>query len=73
MYLLEKKLLQKIYSFLESQSLRSWVLPLGNAAILGPETTTAQKNAPRRQEVCVCVLSSPSRATSVNEAEHNTN
>lgn len=72
MYLLEKKLLQKIYSFLESQSLRSWALPLGNAAILGPETTTAQKMHPEDRK-CVCVLSSPSRATSVNEAEHNTN
>lgn len=56
MYLLEKKLLQKIYSFLESQSLRSWALPLGNSAFLRPETTTAQKNAHRRQEVCVCFI-----------------
>lgn len=73
MHLLEKKLLQKIHSFLEPQSLRSWAIPLGNYAILGPETTTYKKKMHREDRKCVCVLSSPGRATSVNEAEHNIN
>jgi len=73
MFSLENKLLQNKCSFLQSQSLRWWALPLGNEVIFVPETTTVQKNAHRRQEECVCFIFHEQGHLSEGEGEYNTN